>query len=148
MVQKWAEIIGQACQSVDFLKDQGVIRSVLNILQAINQCLPFIVFKDLLEERSFVLEGKENKTKRNADNLIPSRNYTNFSFRVLCEFVSIIVKLQTNTSVASSLGTYFLSQMSLIFLDMLNVYRFALVHWFLSGLIKFLIALTWNRFMF
>ncbi|KAG6750964.1 hypothetical protein POTOM_045479 [Populus tomentosa] len=30
---------------------------------------------------------------------------------------------QTNTSVASSLGTYFLSQISLIFLDMLNVYR-------------------------
>ncbi|KAA3483867.1 Exportin-1 [Gossypium australe] len=29
----------------------------------------------------------------------------------------------TNTSVASSLGTYFLSQISLIFLDMLNVYR-------------------------
>lgn len=32
--------------------------------------------------------------------------------------------LQTNTSVASSLGTYFLSQISLIFLDMLNVYRY------------------------
>ncbi|XP_058093970.1 protein EXPORTIN 1A [Magnolia sinica] len=31
--------------------------------------------------------------------------------------------LQTNTSVASALGTYFLSQISLIFLDMLNVYR-------------------------
>ncbi|KAJ9179757.1 hypothetical protein P3X46_008089 [Hevea brasiliensis] len=60
--QKWAEIIGQARQSVDFLKDQEVIRAVLNILQ-------------------------------------------------------------TNTSVASSLGTYFLSQISLIFLDMLNVYR-------------------------
>ncbi|KAJ6360390.1 hypothetical protein OIU85_004473 [Salix viminalis] len=60
--QKWAEIIGQARQSVDFLKDQDVIRTVLNILQ-------------------------------------------------------------TNTSVASSLGTYFLSQISLIFLDMLNVYR-------------------------
>ncbi|XP_043815380.1 protein EXPORTIN 1A isoform X5 [Manihot esculenta] len=60
--QKWAEIIGQARQSVDFLKDQEVIRTVLNILQ-------------------------------------------------------------TNTSVASSLGTYFLSQISLIFLDMLNVYR-------------------------
>ncbi|KAF2306654.1 hypothetical protein GH714_020121 [Hevea brasiliensis] len=59
---KWAEIIGQARQSVDFLKDQEVIRTVLNILQ-------------------------------------------------------------TNTSVASSLGTYFLSQISLIFLDMLNVYR-------------------------
>ncbi|GKV06987.1 hypothetical protein SLEP1_g18801 [Rubroshorea leprosula] len=60
--QKWVEIIGQARQSVDFLKDQEVIRTVLNILQ-------------------------------------------------------------TNTSVASSLGTYFLSQISLIFLDMLNVYR-------------------------
>ncbi|GER46774.1 exportin-1 [Striga asiatica] len=60
--QKWAEIIGQARQSVDFLKDQDVIRAVLNILQ-------------------------------------------------------------TNTSVASSLGTYFLPQISLIFLDMLNVYR-------------------------
>ncbi|KAG5559021.1 hypothetical protein RHGRI_008818 [Rhododendron griersonianum] len=59
---KWAEIIGQARQSVDFLKDQDVIRTVLNILQ-------------------------------------------------------------TNTSVACSLGTYFLPQISLIFLDMLNVYR-------------------------
>ncbi|KAJ6287875.1 hypothetical protein OIU76_028843 [Salix suchowensis] len=60
--QQWVEIIGQAHQSVDFLKDQDVIRTVLNILQ-------------------------------------------------------------TNTSAASSLGTYFLSQISLIFLDMLNVYR-------------------------
>lgn len=60
--QKWAEIIGQARLSVDFLKDQDVIRTVLNILQ-------------------------------------------------------------TNTSVATSLGTYFLSQIKLIFLDMLNVYR-------------------------
>ncbi|CAI9087054.1 OLC1v1021020C1 [Oldenlandia corymbosa var. corymbosa] len=60
--QKWNEIIGQARHSVDFLKDQGVIKAVLNILQ-------------------------------------------------------------TNTSVASSLGTYFLSQISLIYLDMLNVYR-------------------------
>ena len=32
-MQKWAEIIGQARQSVDFLKDQDVIRTVLNILQ-------------------------------------------------------------------------------------------------------------------
>lgn len=32
--------------------------------------------------------------------------------------------MQTNTSVASSLGTYFLPQISLIFLDMLNVYRY------------------------
>ncbi|KAL6509193.1 Exportin-1 [Orobanche gracilis] len=31
--------------------------------------------------------------------------------------------LQTNTSVAKSLGTYFLPQITLIFLDMLNVYR-------------------------
>nr|QEL13144.1 XPO1a [Nicotiana benthamiana] len=60
--QKWAEIIGQARQSVDYLKDQDVIRAVLNILQ-------------------------------------------------------------TNTSAASSLGTYFLPQITLIFLDMLNVYR-------------------------
>ncbi|KAJ1390876.1 Importin-beta, N-terminal domain [Sesbania bispinosa] len=60
--QKWLEIIGKARQNVDFLKDQDVIRTVLNILQ-------------------------------------------------------------TNTSVASSLGTYFLPQISLIFLDMLNVYR-------------------------
>ncbi|KAL0843206.1 hypothetical protein Bca101_016451 [Brassica carinata] len=60
--QKWAEIIGQARQSVEFLKDPGVIRTVLNILQ-------------------------------------------------------------TNTSAATSLGTDFLSQISVIFLDMLNVYR-------------------------
>ncbi|PRQ60684.1 putative armadillo-like helical protein [Rosa chinensis] len=60
--QKWSEIIGQARQSVEVLKDQEVIRTVLNILQ-------------------------------------------------------------TNTSVASSLGTFFLTQISLIFLDMLNVYR-------------------------
>ncbi|KAL2492946.1 Protein EXPORTIN 1A [Abeliophyllum distichum] len=60
--QKWAEMIRQARESVDFLKDQNVIRAVLNILQ-------------------------------------------------------------TNTSVASSLGTYFLPQISVIFLDMLNVYR-------------------------
>nr|GMD56610.1 protein EXPORTIN 1A-like [Ipomoea batatas] len=33
--QKWAEIIGQARQSVDFLKDQDVIRAVLNILQVL-----------------------------------------------------------------------------------------------------------------
>lgn len=32
-MQKWAEIIGQARISVDFLKDQDVIRTVLNILQ-------------------------------------------------------------------------------------------------------------------
>jgi hypothetical protein len=33
--QKWAEIIGQAGQSIDILKNQDVIRSVLNILQVI-----------------------------------------------------------------------------------------------------------------
>ncbi|XP_078432688.1 protein EXPORTIN 1A-like isoform X2 [Wolffia australiana] len=60
--QKWAEIIGQASQRVDILKDQDVIRTVLNILQ-------------------------------------------------------------TNTSVASCLGTYFFPQISMIFLDMLTVYR-------------------------
>lgn len=32
-MQKWAEIIGHARGSVDFLKDQDVIRTVLNILQ-------------------------------------------------------------------------------------------------------------------
>ncbi|WVZ04072.1 hypothetical protein V8G54_024878 [Vigna mungo] len=32
--QKWLEIIGQAHQNVEFLKDQDVIRTVLNILQA------------------------------------------------------------------------------------------------------------------
>ncbi|XP_020230039.1 protein EXPORTIN 1A isoform X1 [Cajanus cajan] len=60
--QRWMEIIGKAHQNVEFLKDQDVIRTVLNILQ-------------------------------------------------------------TNTSVASSLGTFFLPQITLIFLDMLNVYR-------------------------
>lgn len=33
ILQKWAEIIGQASQSIDILKNQDVIRSVLNILQ-------------------------------------------------------------------------------------------------------------------
>ncbi|CAM6105957.1 unnamed protein product [Calypogeia fissa] len=60
--QRWAEIIGQARQSVDYLKTQDIIKAVLNILQ-------------------------------------------------------------TNTSVASSLGQAFLSQISLVYLDMLNVYR-------------------------
>ncbi|KAI3807930.1 hypothetical protein L1987_23868 [Smallanthus sonchifolius] len=60
--QKWAEIIGHARGNVDFLKDQDVIRTVLNILQ-------------------------------------------------------------TNTSAASALGTHFLPQITLIFLDMLNVYK-------------------------
>lgn len=40
-VQKWAEIIGQARVSVDYLKDQDVIRVVLNILQV----LTFHLFK-------------------------------------------------------------------------------------------------------
>lgn len=35
ILQKWAEIIGQARQSVDFLKEQDVIRAVLNILQVL-----------------------------------------------------------------------------------------------------------------
>ncbi|KAL8233051.1 hypothetical protein R6Q57_002829 [Mikania cordata] len=60
--QKWVEIIGHARGNVDFLKDQDVIRTVLNILQ-------------------------------------------------------------TNTSAASALGTHFLPQITLIFLDMLNVYK-------------------------
>ncbi|CAI5490079.1 unnamed protein product [Closterium sp. Naga37s-1] len=59
---RWVEIIGQAAQSVDVLKQPEVIRSILNILQ-------------------------------------------------------------TNTAVASSLGQPFLSQIRLIFLNMLNVYR-------------------------
>lgn len=33
LMQKWGEILAQAHQSVDFLKDQDVIRTVLNILQ-------------------------------------------------------------------------------------------------------------------
>lgn len=33
LLQKWGEIIGQARQRVDFLKDPEVIRAVLNILQ-------------------------------------------------------------------------------------------------------------------
>ncbi|KAG9158076.1 hypothetical protein Leryth_000240 [Lithospermum erythrorhizon] len=59
---KWAEIIGQAQQSAEILKDTDIIKAVLNILQ-------------------------------------------------------------TNTSVASSLGTFFLTQISGIFIDMLSVYR-------------------------
>ncbi|KAI3756998.1 hypothetical protein L6452_04531 [Arctium lappa] len=60
--QKWVEIIGHARGNVDVLKDQDIIRTVLNILQ-------------------------------------------------------------TNTSAATALGTYFLPQITLIFLDMLNVYK-------------------------
>lgn len=33
LLQKWMEIIGQARQNADFLKDQDVIRTVLNVLQ-------------------------------------------------------------------------------------------------------------------
>lgn len=39
-------------------------------------------------------------------------------------FMFFFLALQTNTSAASSLGTYFLPQITLIFLDMLNVYRY------------------------
>eukprot|EP00271_Cylindrocystis_brebissonii_P003986 TRINITY_DN15300_c0_g1_i1.p1 TRINITY_DN15300_c0_g1~~TRINITY_DN15300_c0_g1_i1.p1 ORF type:complete len:1098 (+),score=241.20 TRINITY_DN15300_c0_g1_i1:845-4138(+) len=60
--QRWVEMITRARESVEYLKNPEVVRSVLNILQ-------------------------------------------------------------TNTAVASSLGQPFLSQISLIYLDMLNVYR-------------------------
>ncbi|KAF2548733.1 hypothetical protein F2Q70_00024082 [Brassica cretica] len=60
--QRWAEIIGEARQNVDFLKDPDVIHNVLTILQ-------------------------------------------------------------TNTRVAASLGKYFLFQISLIFLAILNIYK-------------------------
>ncbi|GLT70232.1 hypothetical protein SLA2020_423260 [Shorea laevis] len=75
--QKWGEIIGQARQSVDYLKDQDVIRTVLNIC----------------------------------------------SYNLLMAIPPALLRVLTNTSVATSLGTHFLSQISLIFLDMLNVYR-------------------------
>ncbi|XP_071696393.1 protein EXPORTIN 1A-like isoform X2 [Rutidosis leptorrhynchoides] len=60
--QKWTKIIGHARGSVDFLKDQDVIRTVPNILQ-------------------------------------------------------------TNTSVASALRKHLLSLITLIFVNMLNVYK-------------------------
>ncbi|GAA0141843.1 transporter [Lithospermum erythrorhizon] len=60
--QKWAEIIEQARQSADILKDTDIIKAVLNILQI-------------------------------------------------------------NTSVASSLGTFFNTQITAIFINMLNVYK-------------------------
>ncbi|MQM04067.1 hypothetical protein Taro_036861 [Colocasia esculenta] len=42
--QKWGEIIGQASQRVHVLKDQEVIRTVLNILQVLlNSCLDFFL---------------------------------------------------------------------------------------------------------
>ena len=50
------------------------------------------------------------------------RSLTYYVFPPLSLFSGL--PLQTNTSVASSLGTYFLAQISLIFLDMLNVYRY------------------------
>lgn len=40
VIQKWSEIIGQARQSVEVLKDQEVIRTVLNILQV---CISLIL---------------------------------------------------------------------------------------------------------
>ena len=39
LLQKWGEIIGQASQRVEVLKDQDVIRTVLNILQVIRTCV-------------------------------------------------------------------------------------------------------------
>ena len=48
VIQKWAEIIGQARLSVDFLKDQDVIRTVLNILQV------WIFFRLLSFQSSFL----------------------------------------------------------------------------------------------
>lgn len=50
--QKWAEIIGQARQSVDYLKDQDVIRTVLNIMQVYVSILFDI---DVLSPMAFVL---------------------------------------------------------------------------------------------
>lgn len=90
MLQRWAEIIGQARQCVDFLKDQEVIRTVLNILQVFIHTLSF---KIVWVSSSFI-------------------------------FILFFLMLQTNTSAASSLGQPFLSQISLIYLDMLNVYRY------------------------
>lgn len=43
--QKWAEIIGQASQRVDILKDQDVIRTVLNILQVIHWACSNFLFE-------------------------------------------------------------------------------------------------------
>ncbi|KAG6429419.1 hypothetical protein SASPL_107470 [Salvia splendens] len=91
--QKWTEIIGQARQSVDFLKDQDVIRAVLNILQ----------IADLLH---ICWNGQLKPHDIHA---------------YLCIYT--YVYCNTNTSVASSLGMYFMPQISMIFLDMLNVYR-------------------------
>jgi len=51
--------------------------------------------------------------------------FTTLLVLLLCDDLISSTCLQTNTSAASSLGTYFLSQISLIFLDMLNVYRCA-----------------------
>jgi hypothetical protein len=51
-----------------------------------------------------------------------------FSIKLRLLIEKGIFALQTNTSVATSLGTHFLSQISLIFLDMLNVYRYCSLH--------------------
>ncbi|KAL0340898.1 UNVERIFIED_CONTAM: protein EXPORTIN 1A [Sesamum radiatum] len=57
--QKWAEIIGQARQSVDFLKDQDVIRAVLNIaVQVKRETLKLIeTFLDKAEDQPHI--GKQ-----------------------------------------------------------------------------------------
>lgn len=118
--QKWAEIIGQARQSVDFLKDQDVIKTVLNILQVCNFIQGFMRFHfgvypcNILQEcwgwgSWFVYWSLFDEA------------YLIYIFLFSCFFR---VAWQTNTSVATSLGTYFLPQISLIFLDMLNVYRY------------------------
>lgn len=52
-------------------------------------------------------------------------------FRIKLVLKSGLLLSQTNTSVANSLGTHFLSQISLIFLDMLNVYRYCPIHLYL-----------------
>lgn len=58
--QKWAEIIGQARQSVDVLKDADVIRAVLNILQVdflLNVLMPQILAQNKYVGR-FILSIK------------------------------------------------------------------------------------------
>ncbi|GMQ11451.1 hypothetical protein CsSME_00054089 [Camellia sinensis var. sinensis] len=56
-VQKWVEIIRQACRSVDFLKDQDVIRIVLNILQKI--------FSDNIRQPTQMLNIQHRHSARN-----------------------------------------------------------------------------------
>ncbi|CAL5408992.1 unnamed protein product [Camellia sinensis] len=62
--QKWVEIIGQAHHSVDFLKDQDVIRTVLNILQVLNASKNKLKSMDevrsLLSLRALILNGLMN----------------------------------------------------------------------------------------